>query len=47
MKSTGRKLGNGKPAASGLGKSPTQFIQSRNTKRGWVIDPKTGLRIYN
>ena len=42
----GRKLKNGRPAGRGLGKSPREFIQSRNTKRGWVIDHKTGLRIY-
>ena len=46
MQATGRKLKNATPRGRGLGKSPTQFIQSRNTQRGWVIDPKTGLRIY-
>ena len=46
INNTGRKLKNGRPAGRGLGKSPSDFIKSRNTQRGWVIDHRTGLRIY-
>lgn len=40
MARNGRKMGNGKPLAKGKGSSPAEYIQ----RRGWVINPKTGLR---
>jgi hypothetical protein len=37
-----RQLKNGKPAGKGKGCTPAEFIQ----RRGWKLDPKTGLRVY-
>ena len=41
------RMGNRKPAGRGLGCTPLEFTQRRNTKRGYVLDPKTGLRLYS
>ena len=45
MTNQGRKLGNGKPLASGEGVAPDEFTRRRNTRRGWVLDPATGQRV--
>ena len=40
------RMGNRKPAGRGKGCTPLEYRQRRNSQRGWVIDPRTGLRIY-
>ena len=40
------RMGNRKPAGRGKGSTPLEYRQRLNTKRGYVIDPRTGLRFY-
>lgn len=40
------RMGNRKPAGRGKGCSPLEYIQRQRTKRGYVLDPRTGLRVY-
>lgn len=39
------RMGNRKPAATGTGCKPQLFIEQRNTRRGYRINPATGLRV--
>ena len=40
------RMGNRKPATTGAGSKPQVFIEQRVARRGYRINPATGLRVY-
>lgn len=40
------RMGNRKPLTTGRGLTPLEFKQRQRTKRGYVLNHKTGLRLY-
>ncbi len=40
------KLGNGKPLTQGRGASPSERLEAKHKHEGFVINPKTGLRVH-